>query len=202
MEPAAYGGKPVKEIRSICVFCASSQSAGEAFRAAATDLGRRMGRRGIDLVYGGASIGLMGCVARGVHETGGKVVGVLPEFFKVKDIEYGEADELIVTKDMRERKAVMDRRSDGFIVLPGGIGTLEEAMEILSMKQLRLTRKPLVFVNTSDFYDPLIAHMREMVDLKFAKRETLELFAVRPDAESALEYVLHYEPPAAPGKWL
>ena len=92
-----------------------------------------------NLIYGGASIGLMGCVARGVHEFGGQVTGVLPEFFKIKEIEYGDADELIVTKDMRERKAVMDQKSDAFITLPGGIGTMEEAMEILSMKQLKLT---------------------------------------------------------------
>lgn len=192
----------MKEIRAICVFCASSEAVDEVYKREATDLGRRMGRLGINLVYGGASIGLMGCVARGVHEADGKVVGVLPEFFKTKDIEYGEADELIVTRDMRERKAVMDRRADAFIVLPGGIGTLEEAMEILSMKQLRLTRKPLVFVNTNNFYGGLISHLREMVDLKFAKRETLDLFVTEPDAEGALNYILHYAPPEIPSKWL
>ena len=172
------------------------------YREAATDLGRRMGRLGIDLIYGGASIGLMGCVARGVHEFGGRVTGVLPEFFKTKDIEYEEADELIVTKDMRERKAVMDHKSDAFITLPGGIGTLEEAMEILSMKQLKLTLKPLVFINTCNFYDGLMANLQEMVDLKFAKQKTLDLFAVEPDAQAALQYILDYKPPEIPSKWL
>ena len=156
----------MKRIRSICVFCASSESIDEVYRETAFDLGRRVGTLGIDLVYGGAAIGLMGCVARGVHENNGRVVGVLPEIFKKKDIEYSEADELIITKNMRERKGVMDDRSDAFIVLPGGIGTLEEAMEILSMKQLKLTAKPLVFINTNQFFTSLISHLQEMVDLK------------------------------------
>ena len=185
----------MKRIRSICVFCASSESIDEVYRETAVDLGRRVGAMGIDLVYGGAAIGLMGCVARGVHENNGRVVGVLPEFFKKKDIEYSEADELIITKNMRERKGVMDDRSDAFIVLPGGIGTLEEAMEILSMKQLKLTAKPLVFINTNQFFASLISHLQEMVDLKFAKAETMELFAIRPEAESALDYILNYTPP-------
>ena len=120
----------------------------------------------------------------------------------VKDIRYDEADELIVTEDMRERKAEMDRRSDAFIVLPGGIGTLEEAMEILSMKQLRLTAKPLVFINTMNYYDGLISLFEEMVDLKFAKRETLDLFAVKPGVEEALDYLMGYRPPSIHSKWL
>lgn len=189
-------------IRSICVYCASSRAVSPVFLETATELGRAMGRGGINLVYGGASIGLMGAVARGVHQEGGRVVGVLPRFFMVKDIRYDEADELIVTEDMRERKAEMDRRSDAFIVLPGGIGTLEEAMEILSMKQLRLTAKPLVFINTMNYYDGLISLFEEMVDLKFAKRETLDLFAVKPGVEEALDYLLGYRPPSIHSKWL
>lgn len=189
-------------IRSVCVFCSSSESVDEVYKTTATDLGRRLGCLGLNLIYGGASIGLMGCIARGVHESGGKVTGVLPEFFKVKEIEYGEADELIVTRDMRERKAVMDQKSDAFITLPGGIGTLEEAMEILSMKQLKLTLKPLVFVNTCNFYDGLIENLQEMVDLKFAKQETIDLFAVEPDPEAALRYILNYKAPKIPSKWL
>lgn len=192
----------MKPVKAICVFCSSSESIDPIYREAADDLGRRMGRQGINLVYGGASIGLMGAVARGVHAENGKVIGVLPEFFKKKDIEYLEADELVVTKDMRERKGVMDERSDAFIVLPGGIGTLEEAMEILSMKQLKLTTKPLVFIDIHGYFGGLISHLREMVELKFTKVETLDLFAVRPNAESALDYILNYRAPKMPGKWL
>lgn len=188
-------------IRTICVFCSSSDAVDEAYRTAATDLGLRMGKLGLDLVYGGAGIGLMGCVARGVHAGKGKVIGVLPEFFMTKDIGYMDADELIVTKDMRERKAIMEQRSDAFIVLPGGIGTLEEATEILTMKQLKLTQKPLVFINTKNFYAGLLAHMQEIVALKFAKQETLDLFISEPDPASALDYILNYTDPQIPSKW-
>jgi len=174
----------------------------ELFKNTALELGRELGKRGIDLVYGGASIGLMGCVARGVHEEKGKVIGVLPEFFKTKDIEYSEADELIVTQDMRERKAEMDLRSDAFIVLPGGVGTLEEAMEILSMRQLRLTDKPLVFINTQGFYDGLLATFDEMVDLKFAKSNILDMYGVVADPKSALDYLFSYVPRPPDKKWL
>lgn len=188
-------------IQTICVFCSSSDAVDEAYKSVATDLGLRMGRLGIELVYGGAGIGLMGCVARGVHEGKGRVIGVLPEFFKTKDIGYLDADELIVTRDMRERKAVMEQRSDAFIVLPGGIGTLEEAMEILTMKQLKLTQKPLVFINTRNFYAGLLAHMKEMVSLNFAKQETLDLFISEPDPARALDYILNYTAPHIPSKW-
>ena len=184
----------MNNIQSICVFCASSESVDDLFKDIALELGRELGRRGIDLVYGGASIGLMGCLARGVHEEKGQVIGVLPEFFKTKDIEYSDADELIVTKNMRERKAVMDKRSDAFIVLPGGIGTLEEAMEILSMRQLRLTDKPLVFINTQGFYEGLRAIFVEMVDLKFAKPKVMDMYAMVPNPQSALEYLRSYIP--------
>lgn len=201
IDPVPPSKTSMRTIKSICVFCSSSDAVGEIYKAAATDLGRRIGQLGANLVYGGASIGLMGCVARGVHEFGGKVLGVLPEFFKTKDIEYADADELVVTKTMRERKAIMDQRSDAFIVLPGGIGTLEEAMEILTMKQLRLTQKPLVFINTGNFYGSLLAHLKEMVELKFAKQETLDLFVSEPDAEGALNYILNYIPPKIPKKW-
>ena len=145
----------MNNIKSICVFCGSSQSSGERYKKVATELGQEIGKRGVSLIYGGASIGLMGCVARGVHEKNGKVIGILPAFFYTKDIGYLDADELIITQNMRERKAKMDARSDAFIVLPGGVGTLEEAIEILSMRQLKLTEKPLVFINTDGFYDKL-----------------------------------------------
>ena len=177
-------------IKSICVFCGSSESVDNDYKAVATELGRAIGKKGLDLVYGGASIGLMGCVARGVHEEKGKVIGILPEFFHTKDIGYLDADELIVTKDMRERKAKMDERSDAFIVLPGGIGTLEEAIEILSMRQLKLSEKPLVFINTGGFYDKLNDIFTSMIDLDFTKENIRSMYAMTPDPSSALEYIL------------
>ena len=181
----------MNNIKSICVFCGSSQAVEDSYKSVATELGREIGGRGANLVYGGASIGLMGCVARGVHEEKGKVIGILPEFFRKKDIEYLDADELIVTKDMRERKAKMDDRSDAFIVLPGGVGTLEEAIEILSMRQLKLSDKPLVFINTQGFYDKLNDTFASMIDLHFAKENIRNMYAMTPDPQSALEYIFN-----------
>ena len=182
----------MKTIKSICVFCASSESVDDSYKSVATELGRAIGKKGVDLVYGGASIGLMGCVARGVHEEKGKVIGVLPEFFHTKDIGYLDADELIITKDMRERKAKMDERSDAFIVLPGGVGTLEEAMEILSMRQLKLSDKPLVFINTQGFYDKLNDIFDAMIEQNLAKENIRNMFAITPDPATALGYVFNY----------
>lgn len=192
----------MKHIRSICVFCASSNAVDAVYLDAATDLGRRMGDAGIDLVYGGASIGLMGAVARGVHDKGGKVTGVLPKFFKKVEIEYGEADELIVTHDMRERKGIMDERSDAFIVLPGGVGTLEEAMEIFTLIQLKQTLKPLVFINTEGFYEGIVRHFEKLVELKFAKEETLEMYAMVESPEQAIEFIENFRPPEVHSKWI
>ena len=183
-------------MKSSCVFCSSSDSIDEIYFKTAIDLGCQIGDLNLDLVYGGGGIGLMGAVARSVHKNGGRVVGVFPEFFREKDedFEYVEADELIIAETMRIRKAIMDERSDAFIALPGGIGTLEEAIEIMSMKQLGLTDKPLVFVNANNFYDGLISNLRKMVSLKFVKSSTLESFAVCSDPSSALEFILSYQP--------
>jgi uncharacterized protein (TIGR00730 family) len=191
-------------MKSICVFCASSNAVDKVYHQVATDLGQRIGLLGLDLIFGGGGIGLMGDVARGVHDKGGRVVGVIPEFFlnNEQPIEYAKADELIVTKDMRSRKAIMDERSDAFIVLPGGIGTLEEATEIISMKQLGLTEKPIVFINTNKFYDAFILNLNRMIELKFAKQSTLDLISVLPDPLSALEFMTAYQPQKTNSKWL
>ena len=173
------------------MFCGSSQSVDDRYKKVATELGQEIGKRGIDLIYGGASIGLMGCVAHGVHQEKGKVIGILPEFFHTKDIGYLDADELIVTQDMRERKAKMDERSDAFIVLPGGIGTLEEAIEILSMRQLKLTDKPLVFINTVGFFDKFNETISSMIEKNFAKENIRTLFAMTSDPKTALEYIFN-----------
>ena len=191
-------------MKSICVFCASSNAVDKVYHQVATDLGQRIGLLGLDLIFGGGGIGLMGDVARGVHDKGGRVVGVIPEFFlnNEQPIEYAKADELIITKDMRSRKAIMDERSDAFIVLPGGIGTLEEATEIISMKQLGLTEKPIVFINTNKFYDAFILNLNRMIELKFAKQSTLDLINVLPDPLSALEFMTAYQPQKTNSKWL
>lgn len=175
--------------RSVCVFCGSSGAVDPAFLKVARQLGQLLADAGMELVYGGASIGLMGEVARGVHERRGRVVGVLPRFFLDKKITYEAADELIVTRDMRERKAIMDERADAFVVLPGGVGTLEEAMEIMSQIQLKLTRKPLVFINTFGFYDGLRVFLAQLIEAKFAKPEAMQFFDMVANPAGAMEMI-------------
>ena len=140
---------------TICVYCASSDAVDAAYGEAAEALGHLMGDRGDTLVYGGGTIGLMGILARATQSRGGHVVGVIPESLRTKELAYEEADELVVTPDLRTRKHEMDVRADAFIALPGGFGTLEEVVEVLTLKQLHLHDKAIVFLNTDEFWTPL-----------------------------------------------
>jgi len=152
-------------ITSICVYCGSQPGHDPAYRNAARILGRAMAENGIDLVYGGGTKGIMGTVADAVMSNGGKAIGIIPEFLMDQEAsrqELGQLTELHVTKDMHERKHMMFERSDAFVTLPGGIGTLEEIIEIMTWAQLGRHTKPMVFANISGFWDPLnalIGHM-------------------------------------------
>ena len=158
---------PPTRISSICVYCGSQPGHDPAYRQAAEILGRTMAGNGIDLVYGGGTKGLMGAVAEAVMSNGGKAVGIIPEFLMDKEAsreELGQLSELHITKDMHERKHMMFERSDAFVTLPGGIGTLEEIIEVMTWAQLGRHTKPMVFANISGFWDPLnalIGHMSE-----------------------------------------
>jgi uncharacterized protein (TIGR00730 family) len=150
-------------IRRICVYCGSGLGRNPAYAAAARELGSAMARAGIGLVYGGGGRGLMGETARAVLAEGGKVTGIIPEFLTQKEQMLREVDELIVTTDMHERKKLMYERSDAFVALPGGIGTLEELVEQLTWLQLGQHSKPVVLVSVDGFWEPLRAlfgHMR------------------------------------------
>jgi uncharacterized protein (TIGR00730 family) len=153
-------------IRSICVYCGSQPGRDPAYVAAGRALGRSIAAHGLRLVYGGGTKGIMGAVAAGVLSNGGSVTGIIPEF--LVDMEatrhsLGQLSELIITKDMHERKHAMFERADAFVTLPGGIGTLEEIVEIMTWGQLGRHRKPMVFANIGGFWDPmleLVDHMR------------------------------------------
>jgi uncharacterized protein (TIGR00730 family) len=162
----------------LCVYCSSSDRLDPKYPAAAEELGREMVRRGWGLVYGGGKTGLMGAVARGTKAAGGKVVGVIPEFMKAKELAFDEADELITVITMRERKLLMETRADAFVTLPGGFGTLEEIMEILTLRQLDVVRKPCVIYNQDGFYDDLIRLFERMLAEKFFKPSNMDLFRV------------------------
>jgi len=162
----------------LCVYCASSDRIDPKYVAAATELGREMVERGWGLVYGGGKTGLMGAVARAVKSHGGRVVGIIPEFMKARELAYDEADELVTVVTLRERKLLMETRADAFVTLPGGFGTLEEIMEILTLRQLDVVKKPCVFLNQDGFYDDLIRLFEKMLAEKFFKPSNMELFRV------------------------
>lgn len=155
--------QPAPGLASLCVFCGSGAGLNPAYAIAARTLGRSMADAGVRLVYGGGSLGLMGDVARSVLAHGGKVTGIIPSFLSEKERMLREVDELVVTKDMHERKRLMFERSDAFVALPGGIGTLEELVEQLTWSQLGRHDKPIVLANIERFWDPftaLLSHMR------------------------------------------
>jgi uncharacterized protein (TIGR00730 family) len=162
----------------LCVYCASSDRLDPKYYAVAAELGRELVAQGWGLVYGGGKTGMMGAVARAVKLAGGRVVGVIPEFMKVRELAYEEADEIVTVITMRERKLLMETRADAFVTLPGGWGTLEEVLEILTLRQLELVKKPCVFLNQDGFYDPLLQLFERMLAEKFYKPSNMQLFQV------------------------
>jgi uncharacterized protein (TIGR00730 family) len=183
--------------RSVCVFCASADGLPEVYRRAARELGRELAGRGHRLVYGGGNVGLMGEVARSVHEHGGTVVGVIPQTLVDRELAYDPADELLVTGTLRERKAEMDARADAFVALPGGFGTMEELLEVLTLRQLRLHDRPVVLVNVAGYWDPFRAMVKAMVEQGFSPIGEGQLFQVAETAARALD--LAEAGPASPG---
>ena len=160
----------MSEIRSICVYCGSSPGHDGVYERAARHLGAAIAEAGLRLVYGGGTKGLMGAVSRGVMDAGGQVTGIIPRFLMHKEATedaLGALDELIVTEDMHERKHTMFARSDAFVTLPGGIGTLEEVIEILTWAQLGRHSKPIVLANIDGFWDPLTALLDHMGEAGF-----------------------------------
>ena len=139
---------------SVCVYCGSSNSADPRYLSGARRFGEDLAKNGMRLVYGGGGVGLMGEVARGAHESGGRVLGVMPEFLRSREMLFDDV-ETIVVPNMHERKMILFQESDAFVVLPGGIGTLEEIVELLSWRRLDLHAKPVVFANLDGFWDPL-----------------------------------------------
>ena len=151
----------------LCVFCASSRDLDPKYYAVAEELGRQMVQRGWGLVYGGGNSGLMGSVARSVTASGGYVVGVIPEFMKERELAYTAAQELITVTTMRERKRIMDERATAFLTLPGGIGTLEELLEIITLRYIAVMDKPVVLLNQDGFYDDLLRLFDRMTQERF-----------------------------------
>jgi uncharacterized protein (TIGR00730 family) len=160
--------KPSK-IRKICVYCGSGPGTDPAFVEAARAFGAIMAKNGIGLVYGGGAVGIMGAIARSVHEHGGQVIGIIPKFLMSRERALHGTHELIVTGDMHERKLKMFERADAFVALPGGIGTLEELVEQITWVQLGRHKKPILLANINGFWDPLCALLDHMKALEFIR---------------------------------
>lgn len=170
----------------LCVYASSSTAVAPEYLDAAAELGTRMAAHGHTLVYGGGNVGLMGALARAVHDGGGRVIGVIPEKLRDLELAYEAADELLVTTTLRERKLAMESRADAFIALPGGFGTLEEVMEILVLRQLGYHWKPVVFLNTAGVYTPLFAFFERLVRDRFVKPEQSRLYGIAETPEEVL----------------
>lgn len=187
--------------KNITVYCASSTAVAPVYFEAARRLGTLIGQNGASLVYGGTNIGLMGAVADGVLAAGGQVIGVIPALLNEAGIAHPGLHDLILTDGMRERKTVMEEKADAFITLPGGYGTFEEIFEILTLKQLGYHQKPVVILNTADYYAPLLEMLQRATDQHFMKPHNLEYFYVAATPEEALKYLASYQPGPYEPKW-
>lgn len=188
-------------MKSITVFCGSSFGTDDIFKEQAFLLGQTLAKQDIQLIYGGADVGLMGAVADGALNEKGKVVGVLPHFLQSKEIAHKNLTELILVETMHERKTKMNDLCDGVIVLPGGYGTLEEFFEMITWAQLGLHKKPIGILNIDGFYDDLIKLVQTMVDKGFLKQINHDMLLISGNIDELLDKMRNYEAPTV-GKWI
>jgi uncharacterized protein (TIGR00730 family) len=182
-------------MRRVCVFCGSLTGDDPAFLDAARRLGRSLAARGLGLVYGGGSVGLMEALALAAQEAGGEVTGVIPRALLDREVGLTSLKDLRVVESMHERKALMAELSDGFIALPGGIGTLEEFFEVWTWAQLGMHHKPIALLNAGAYFDPLIAFLDSMVARSFLRAPHRELVFVESEPEALLDRFEAYVPP-------
>jgi uncharacterized protein (TIGR00730 family) len=172
-------------VESVCLFCGSSNAADPDFLSAAAELGEALALAGVRLVYGGGGVGLMGAAARAAHRAGGRVLGIMPDFLRTREVLYDEV-ETVVVRNMHERKMQMFQESDAFVVLPGGVGTLEEVVELLSWKRLSLHDKPVVFVNLKGFWEPFFELMHHTIRERLTPESFSRTWIVADDVDEAL----------------
>ena len=190
-----------KEVNRIAVYCSSSDHIRKEYFDQADGLGALMAANQLDLVYGGGMVGLMGQVAKSIKNHQGHTIGVVPEALRIDGVVNTIDDELIITPDMHTRKAKMIELADGFIGLAGGFGTLEEMLEVMTLKQLGYHEKPIVFLNTEGYYSHLFEMFEHIYAENFAKAEYRQLYHISDTPESAIEYLKQYQPPQLPDKW-
>lgn len=176
-------------IKNICVYSASSTKLDPIYYNAANELGRFMAQRKINLVNGAGGIGLMKSIADAVLDNGGKVIGVIPHFMVEQNWQHPGLTELIEVKDMHERKKLMAEKSDAIIAMPGGCGTLEELLEIITWKQLGLYLNPIIILNINSFFDPLLEMLEKAIDENFMSQQHADIWRVANSAEEALDMI-------------
>jgi uncharacterized protein (TIGR00730 family) len=188
-------------LASVCLFCGSNTGTRPSYAAAAREIGRTLAARGMTLVYGGGSVGLMDIAAQSALDAGGRVIGVITEQLMVREVGHSGLDELHVVATMHERKALMAKLSDAFVALPGGYGTFDELCEMATWDQLGIHAKPLVAVNLEGYFDGFLAQLDRAVADGLLKAEHRELLACAPTVESALAALANWQPPPVP-LWL
>jgi uncharacterized protein (TIGR00730 family) len=189
---------------SACVYCGSSSRVAETYKAAAHELGETLAKCGVTLVYGGGRVGLMGVAADAALAAGGKVVGIIPEHLQTLEVGHAKLTELHVVESMHARKRMMVDRSDGFVILPGGLGTMDEFFEIVTWKQLRLHGKPVVLVNIDGYWDPLLALYDHMISQGFCQATCRDLIRVVENVDEVMAALSANGDTALPveSKWL
>jgi uncharacterized protein (TIGR00730 family) len=188
-------------MKRVCVFCGSSAGSRSEYAQVAAATGEAIARRGLGLVYGGGHVGLMGIVADAALRSGGEVIGVITEALRDREVAHEDLPQLFVVRTMHERKAKMAELSDAFLVLPGGIGTMEEFFEVWTWGQLGEHRKPVGLVNVAGYFDGLIEFIGHMEVEEFLKSKHREMLIVRHTPSAVLDAFASYEPPAI-GKWI
>ncbi|TXC81857.1 TIGR00730 family Rossman fold protein [Metabacillus litoralis] len=188
-------------MKRISVFCGSSTGASPLYSESAKQLGTQLAKEGLTLVYGGSKVGIMGVVANAALQAGGEVIGVIPKMLMEREIAHTGISELIVVNTMHERKAKMEELSDGFVVLPGGPGTMEEFFEVYTWAQLGEHRKPIGILNSNHYYDKLLTFFDHMVQEQFLKSEYQSMMIVEEDPKPLIEKFFTYDPPPLT-KWI
>lgn len=187
--------------KTICVYCSSSNYLPEKFYKIAEELGIKLGQNSYNMVYGGTVIGMMGVIANKAAENGADVIGVIPKRIESFGLKHPNLVKVIVTEDMRERKATMEKYADMFICMPGGFGTFEEIFEIIVAKQLGYHNKPIVFLNFDGYYDNLLKMFDTVYENKFAKEEMKSLYYIATSVDEMFEYLKSYSPKEFIYKW-
>jgi uncharacterized protein (TIGR00730 family) len=183
-------------MKNIAIFCGASIGFNKIYAEQAHALGAFLAQKSINIVFGGGKFGMMGTIADAVLEGKAEVIGVIPDFLKLEEIEHKGITKMITTENMSDRKMIISKMVDGYIALPGGFGTLDEVMEVLTLGQLHLEQKPIAFLNTKGFFNPIIEQFDLMVREGFLKQENRDMVLIHDNIETLYEMMINYQAPS------